>query len=45
MLKTLHAYLLKDLVKVTLLTLVALTLLMSVLVIVQPLRKFGLAGT
>jgi len=45
LLKTLHAYLLKDLVKVTLLTLVALTLLMSVLVIVQPLRKFGLAGT
>lgn len=44
MLKTLHAYLLKDLIKVMLLTLVALTLLMSVLAIIQPLRKFGLAG-
>jgi lipopolysaccharide export LptBFGC system permease protein LptF len=44
LLKTLHAYLLKDLLKVTLLTLVALTLLMSVLAIIQPLRKLGLAG-
>ena len=44
MLKTLHAYLLKDLLKVTMLTLVALTLLMSVLAIIQPLQKLGLAG-
>jgi len=44
LLKTLHAYLLKDLVKVTMLTLVALTLLMSVLAIIQPLQKLGLAG-
>jgi len=44
LLKTLHAYLLKDLLKVTLLTLVALTLLMSVLAIIQPLQKLGLAG-
>jgi lipopolysaccharide export LptBFGC system permease protein LptF len=36
--------LLKDLLKVTLLTLVALTLLMSVLAIIQPLQKLGLAG-
>jgi len=45
LLKTLHAYLLKDLVKVTLLTLVALTLLMSVLALIQPLRKLGLGGS
>jgi lipopolysaccharide export LptBFGC system permease protein LptF len=44
LLKTLHAYLLKDLLKVTMLTLVALTLLMSVLAIIQPLQKLGLAG-
>ena len=44
MLKTLHSYLLKDLLKVSLLSLVAITLLMSVLVIIQPLRKLGLAG-
>ena len=44
LLRTLHAYLLKDLLKVMLLTLVALTLLLSVLVIIQPLRKLGLAG-
>ncbi len=44
MLKTLHTYLLKDLIKVSLLSLVSITLLMSVLVIIQPLRKLGLAG-
>lgn len=44
MLKTLHSYLLKDLIKVSLLSLVSITLLMSVLVIIQPLRKLGLAG-
>ena len=44
MLKTLNGYLLKDLLKVMMLTLVALTLLMSVLAIIRPLRKLGLAG-
>jgi len=44
LLKTLHSYLLKDLIKVSLLSLVCITLLMSVLVIIQPLRKLGLAG-
>jgi len=44
LLKTLHSYLLKDLLKVSLLSLVSITLLMSVLVIIQPLRKLGLAG-
>ncbi len=42
--RTLYAYLTRDLIKVTLLTLVAITLLMTVLAIIQPLRKLGLAG-
>ena len=45
LLKTLYGYLMRDLLRVTLLTLVALTLLMTVLAILQPLRKWGLAGT
>lgn len=44
MLKTLHCYLARDLLKVTLLSLVAVTLLLTVLAIVQPLRKLGLGG-
>ncbi len=44
LLKTLHGYLTRDLIKVTLLSLVAFTLGLTVLAIVQPLRKQGLAG-
>ncbi|HUU21882.1 MAG TPA: LptF/LptG family permease [Phycisphaerae bacterium] len=44
MLKTLHGYLTRDLLKVTLLSLVAITLFLTVLAIIQPLRKLGLAG-
>jgi len=43
-LRTLHGYLTRDLLKVTLLSLVAVTLLMTVLAIIQPLRQMGLAG-
>ena len=44
MLRTLHGYLMRDLLRVMLLTLVALTLLLTVLAIIQPLRNVGLAG-
>lgn len=44
MLKTLHAYLTRDLVKVALLSLVAFTLGLTVLAIIQPMRKEGLSG-
>jgi len=43
-LRTLYGYLTRDLIKVTLLALVVVTLLMTVLAILQPLRKYGLAG-
>ncbi|MFP4105806.1 MAG: LptF/LptG family permease [Phycisphaerae bacterium] len=42
MLKTLHSYISKELVKITLMTGVALTLLMTILAIIEPLRKQGL---
>ena len=45
MLRTLHGYVTRDLLRVMLLTLVALTLLMTVLAIIQPLRNVGLGGT
>lgn len=44
MLRTLHGYLTRDLLKGTLLSLIAITLLMTVLAIIQPLRQMGLAG-
>ncbi len=44
MLRTLHGYLTRDLLKATLLSLVAITLLMTVLAIIQPLRQMGLDG-
>jgi lipopolysaccharide export LptBFGC system permease protein LptF len=42
-LKTLHTYLARELAKVTLLALVAFTLVMTVFAIIEPLRKQGLA--
>ena len=44
MLKTLHGYLTRDLLRATLQSLVAFTLMMTVLAVIQPLRKLGLAG-
>jgi lipopolysaccharide export LptBFGC system permease protein LptF len=44
LIKTLYSYLSRDLVRVTLLTLVALTLIMTVFAIIEPLRKQGLGG-
>jgi lipopolysaccharide export LptBFGC system permease protein LptF len=44
LLKTLHGYLTRDLLKATVLALVAVTLLLTVLAIVQPLQKLGLGG-
>jgi len=44
LLRTLHGYLMRDLLKVTALALVAVTLLLTALAIIQPLRKLGLAG-
>jgi len=43
LLKTLHGYLARDLMRVTGMALVAFTLLMTVLAIMEPLRKQGLA--
>jgi len=45
LLRTLHGYLTRDLLKATILSLVSFTLVMTVLAIIQPLRKMGLAGT
>jgi lipopolysaccharide export LptBFGC system permease protein LptF len=45
LLRTLHGYLTRDLLKTMLLTLAAITLLMTVLAIIKPLRQMGLAGT
>lgn len=42
-LRTLHGYLFRDLLRITLLALVAFTLVMTVFVIIEPLRKQGLA--
>ena len=42
--RTLHAYISRDLVKVTALALVAFTLVMTVFAIIEPLRKRGLAS-
>ncbi len=42
MLKTLHGYVLRDLLKILLLALIVLTLVMSLVGIVEPLRKRGL---
>jgi lipopolysaccharide export LptBFGC system permease protein LptF len=42
-LKTLHGYLIRDLMRVTLLATIAFTLVMTVFAIVEPLRKQGLA--
>lgn len=44
MLKTLHGYIAKDLVKITLLATLTFTILMTVFAIIEPLRKRGLAG-
>lgn len=44
MLKTIHGYLGRDLARVTLLGLVAFTLVMTVFAIMEPLRKQGLAS-
>ncbi|HPS51988.1 MAG TPA: LptF/LptG family permease, partial [Phycisphaerae bacterium] len=44
MLKTLHGYIAKDLVKITLLATFTFTLLMTVFAILEPLRKRGLAS-
>ncbi len=44
MLKTLHSYLGKELAKVTGMALVAFTLFMTVLAIIEPLRQQGLSG-
>lgn len=43
MLRTLHGFLIRDLLRVTLLALVAFTLVMTVFAIIEPLRKQGLA--
>ncbi|MBN1556104.1 MAG: LptF/LptG family permease [Phycisphaerae bacterium] len=43
MLRTLHGYLIRDLLRVTILALVAFTLVMTVFAIIEPLRKQGLA--
>ncbi|MCK4601574.1 MAG: LptF/LptG family permease, partial [Phycisphaerae bacterium] len=43
MIKTLHYYISRELAKVTLLALVAFTLVMTVFAIIEPLRKQGLA--
>jgi lipopolysaccharide export LptBFGC system permease protein LptF len=42
-LRTLHGYLIRDLLRVTVLALMAFTLVMTVLAIIEPLRKQGLA--
>lgn len=42
--RTLHAYISRDLLKVTALALVAFTLVMTVFAIIEPLRKRGLAS-
>lgn len=44
MLRTLHGYLTKELTKVTVLALVAFTLVMTVFAIIEPLRKMGLSA-
>lgn len=44
MTRTLHGYLWRDLVKVTLMALVVLTMLMTVLGAIEPMRKQGLTG-
>ena len=44
MIRTLHTYISRDLAKVTLLALVAFTLVMTVFAIIEPLRKQGLAA-
>ncbi len=44
MLKTLHKYIGRDLLRVTLLAVVAFTLVMTVFAIIEPLRKSGLAA-
>ncbi|MFW6061960.1 MAG: LptF/LptG family permease [Planctomycetota bacterium] len=44
MIKTLHGYIWRDLLRVTLLSLVALTLVMTLFAIIEPLRKQGLSG-
>lgn len=44
MLKTLHAYISRDLARITLLALVAFTLIMTVFAIIEPLRKQGLGA-
>ncbi len=41
MLKTLHGYLSRELAKVTVLALVAFTLIMTVFAIIEPMRKYG----
>ncbi|MBN1941774.1 MAG: LptF/LptG family permease [Phycisphaerae bacterium] len=43
MLRTLHGYLIRDLLRVTVLALAAFTLVMTVFAIIEPLRKQGLA--
>lgn len=43
MLRTLHGFLIRDLLRVTLLALTAFTLVMTVFAIIEPLRKQGLA--
>jgi len=44
LLKTLHAYISRDLARITLLALVAFTLIMTVFAIIEPLRKQGLGA-
>lgn len=44
MLKTLHGYLAKELGRVCILAIVAMTLVMTVLAILEPLRKYGLGA-
>ncbi|HHH76409.1 MAG TPA: LptF/LptG family permease, partial [Phycisphaerae bacterium] len=45
MLKTLHGYIARDLIKIFLLVFIILTMLLTIIIIIEPLRKQGLAGS
>ncbi len=45
MTKTLYSYLSRDLLRITLMALVVLTMLFTILVAIEPMRKQGLTGT